>query len=67
MATALLGEGEGTIAASTATTLCGFKLKPQTGDFLFVKLKGKVFRKSICVALNRKVQGFCGNAVRGTN
>jgi len=38
-------------------------MKPQTSGLLFGKLKHKVLREPVGVALNGKIQGFGGNTV----
>jgi hypothetical protein len=39
-------------------------MKPQTSGLLFGKLKHKVLREPVGVALNGKIQGFGRNAVK---
>ena len=39
-------------------------MKPQTSDLVLGKLKSKVLRKSICVALHRQIQRFGGDTVQ---
>ena len=38
-------------------------MKPQTSDLIFAKLKRKVLREPVGVALHGEIQGFGGNAI----
>ena len=38
-------------------------MKPQTSDLIVGKLKGKILREPVGVALHGKIQRFGGNAV----
>ena len=40
-------------------------MKPQTSGLVVGKLKRKVLREPVGVALNGKIQGFGGNAIEG--
>jgi len=40
-------------------------MKPQTSGLVVGKLKHKVLREPVGVALNGKIQGFGGNAIEG--